>query len=96
MPGDSISTFLDITATAAKPRLEPAAKPEVARRAEALAKIADGVTSLERLAAETGLSHETAKEAVEWLSDNGLVELQAVERGTTELGLTSTAESALE
>jgi hypothetical protein len=96
MPGDSISTFLDITATAAKPQPEPEAKPEVTRRAEALAKIADGVTSLERLAAETDLSHESAKEAVEWLSDNGLVEVQAVDRGSTKLGLTSTAENALE
>ena len=96
MPGDSISTFLDITATAAKPRLEPKPKPEVVQRAEALAKIADGATSLERLAAETDLSLKSAKEAVEWLSDNGLVEIEPVDQGAAKLGLTSTAESALE
>ena len=96
MSSDSISTFLDITATGAAPRPEPQPDPEAVKRARALAEIAGGITTVDGVAAKTELSKEAAAAAVQWLSDNGLVKAHVAESGGTELGLTPTAESALE
>jgi hypothetical protein len=95
MPGDSVSTFLDITATQAAASSAGGEDPEVVRRAEALAKISSGVTSMDALVGESDLSEPEASDAVKWLEDNGLVDVQARTDGA-HLGLTSIARNALE
>lgn len=94
LPGDSITTFLDITTTQTAPSSAGEKGPEVVQRGEALAKISDGITSMDGLVEGTELSREAAKDAVQWLSDKGLVNTQSV-GGGIEFDLTPTAKVAL-
>lgn len=94
LPGDSITTFLDITTTQTAPSSAGEKGPEVVQRGEALAKISDGITSMDGLVEGTELSKEAAKDAVQWLSDKGLVNTQSV-GGGIEFDLTPTAKVAL-
>lgn len=78
MAGDSISNFLDVTEAhrLAVPSSSPADQ-DLSHRAQVLAKLSEGVTSVDRLVQETTLSEDAAKSAIHWLSDKGLVDIRS-------------------
>lgn len=96
MTGDSVSNFLDVTAAHRAAMGAAAPDPELGRRAEVLAKLSEGVTSVDGLAKRTELSEEATRSALEWLSDQGLVQVVSRPDGEERIKLPKSIREALE
>jgi DNA-binding IclR family transcriptional regulator len=96
MPGDSVSTFIDVTQAGSRRAPPRAQDPTLASRARVLATLSDGVTRVDDLVKETQLPEDTARTAIDWLSENGLVEVRPDASGVERLALTLDASDALD
>jgi lambda repressor-like predicted transcriptional regulator len=94
VPGDTVSTFIDVT-QASLGGTVPGEDLDVANRAQVLARVSDGATSMVDLLKETQLSEDAVRTALDWLSQNGLVSIQLDASGVERLALTSHARDAL-
>jgi hypothetical protein len=97
MTGDSVSNFLDVTAAHRAAVSAPVEVDlNVSRRAQILAKLSEGVTSFEGLTQETELSDEAAASAVDWLSEQGLVQVHSMPTGARQIELPENIKEVLE
>ncbi len=95
MTASSVSTYLDVTKSAASGSEAPSsADPGTDTAAKVLAAIHGGSEVVADVPAKTGLSMESVLSTVAWLSESGLVDLDTTD-GALRARLTDPAKAAL-